>query len=57
MMDKVQKHNSFNANTPPSESYRIYKMRSISSYRRNVISSVGEQKQKSGFEWVVPSEV
>jgi hypothetical protein len=24
MMDKVQKHNSFNTNTPSSESYRNY---------------------------------
>jgi len=24
-MDKVQKHNSFNTNTPSSESYRNYK--------------------------------
>jgi hypothetical protein len=31
-MDKVQKHNSFNTNTPSSESYRNYKTHANSMY-------------------------
>jgi len=30
MMDKVQKHNSFNTNTPSSESYRNHVLSGIS---------------------------
>jgi len=32
-MDKVQKHNSFNTNTPSSESYRNYSCQNILCYR------------------------
>jgi hypothetical protein len=37
-MDKVQKHNSFNTNTPSSESYRNYLVRSI--FRLTVIKNI-----------------
>jgi hypothetical protein len=51
-MDKVQKHNSFNTNTPSSESYR--------NYLRLKVSNITQQKKKvtdisqTGFEPAIP---
>jgi hypothetical protein len=44
-MDKVQKHNSFNTNTPSSESYRNHRLRV---FEKSVLRIFGPKKVEDG---------
>jgi hypothetical protein len=55
MMDKVQKHNSFNTNTPLSESYRNYLSKLDICYCvvPAFIGMAEENNEDTQFKWLV----
>jgi hypothetical protein len=56
MMDKVQKHNSFNTNTPSSESYKNYVNRQLHVLSAQEACELKPFPKKSnGYEWISTS--